>query len=78
MKKVSQKIRCKETKAGVHHFPIIYIEEIHQDPFHLSFRPPNNLEGGNEGVSDFQAKIFVYRFPELYVYKTKFSDPKIP
>ena len=27
--------------------PIIYPEERHQDPFHVSFRPPNNLEGGN-------------------------------
>ena len=43
--KVCHKIRYKETKAGIHHFPIIYVEEIHQDPFHLSFRPPNNLEG---------------------------------
>ena len=25
--------------------PIIYPEERHQDPFHVSFRPPNNLEG---------------------------------
>ena len=48
-----------------HHFPIIYIEERHQDPFHLSFRPPNNSEGGNEGVSEFQARMFVYRFPEF-------------
>ena len=37
--------------------PIIYPEERHQDPFHVSFRPPNNLEGAIKEFSSFEATL---------------------